>query len=336
VGTELKQLTVQINNKHKRCLVEPARALLSACTIGNLLLQIKAILSESEWQTWLQDCCSFSEASAQTYMVIAARNSFIFAPQKALPQIGGVLSERQVENNDKVVEKKEVNEVVVSSVLVVEKVETERQEAPGSVFVIEKTEALSGELTAKLITPEEASNSVAITKADFPEFLAKQIEAMTEPGEDNGLKSVTEKEETTKRKTKKKKVEKKSNSIVFYIPGNVVPKARPRVTSKGTYLPRQYRQWRNMAEVEIYRQILDMNLSEKLPIKKAAISLSFCGKHRTNSDLDNMAGACLDALTLNGAGVLKDDRLSCIPKLSVEYVAGEGETGVWITIESID
>ena len=28
-----------------------------------------------------------------------------------------------------------------------------------------------------------------------------------------------------------------------------------------------------------------------LPIQKAAISISFCGKHRTNSDLDNLAGA---------------------------------------------
>ena len=121
--------------------------------------------------------------------------------------------------------------------------------------------------------------------------------------------------------------------INFYIPGKVVPKARPRVTTNGTYLPPRYREWRNLAEVEIYRQISELNLETKLPIKKAAVSISFCGKHRTNSDLDNLAGACLDALTLNGAGVLQDDRLSCIPKLTIEYIPHTKETGVWIEIE---
>lgn len=122
-------------------------------------------------------------------------------------------------------------------------------------------------------------------------------------------------------------------TINFYLPGKVVPKARPRVTANGTYLPPRYRAWRNLAEVEIYRQISELNLETKLPIQKAAISISFCGKHRTNSDLDNLAGACLDALTLNGAGVLQDDRLSCIPKLTVEYIPNSKETGVWIKIE---
>lgn len=321
VQTELKQLTIQINSKHQQCQAEPARALLSACTIGNLLLQIKGILSESEWQRWLQDCCCFSEASAQTYMVIAARDSFLFVPQKAPPQIGGAFPEKQVKNNHQVVENKEVNEAIVPAALIVAESETEPQENNGK---IEKTGDRSSKSTAKLIVvePEESSN-----------YSQKEKKGKRSSKSTTKLTKTPAKNSETKKEVK---TENKSNSIVFYVPGNVVPKARPRVTSKGTYLPRQYRQWRNMAEVEIYRQILDMNLSEKLPIKKAAISLSFCGKHRTNSDLDNMAGACLDALTLNGAGVLKDDRLSCIPKLSVEYVAGEGETGVWITIESID
>lgn len=120
--------------------------------------------------------------------------------------------------------------------------------------------------------------------------------------------------------------------IHFYLPGKVVPKARPRVTTNGTYLPPRYRTWRNQAEVEIYRQASELNLGAKLPIQKAAISISFCGKHRTNSDLDNLAGACLDALTLNGAGVLQDDRLSCIPKLTIEYIPDVKQTGVWIEI----
>ncbi|NEP90351.1 MAG: RusA family crossover junction endodeoxyribonuclease [Okeania sp. SIO2C2] len=129
--------------------------------------------------------------------------------------------------------------------------------------------------------------------------------------------------------------EKSENATIinFYLHGKVVPKARPRVTTNGTYLPPRYRAWRNQAEVEIYRQVSDLNLEVNLPIQRAAISIIFCGKHRTNSDLDNLAGACLDALTLNGAGVLQDDRLACIPKLNLEYIPNTKETGVKITIE---
>ena len=59
------------------------------------------------------------------------------------------------------------------------------------------------------------------------------------------------------------------------------------------------------------------------------------GNHRTNSDIDNLAGACLDALTLNGAGVLIDDRLSCLPQLNVEFDPDAKETGVYIEIEPL-
>ncbi len=124
--------------------------------------------------------------------------------------------------------------------------------------------------------------------------------------------------------------------IIFFIPGNVVPKARPRVTGNGTFMPQRYRTWRNMAEVEIYSQLSELNLTIELPIKRASILMRFVGKHRTNSDLDNLAGACLDALTMNGAGVLLDDRISCVSKLSVEYVPVAEKTGVWIEITPVD
>jgi Holliday junction resolvase RusA-like endonuclease len=123
------------------------------------------------------------------------------------------------------------------------------------------------------------------------------------------------------------------SEIQFWLSGNVVPKARPRVTRRGTYLPKQYRGWRNQAEVEIYRQLCDLNLSIKLPIPRANISLIFMGNHRKNADLDNLAGACLDALTLNGAGVILDDRVTCVPKLIVEYEPNAKKTGVLIKIE---
>ncbi len=125
------------------------------------------------------------------------------------------------------------------------------------------------------------------------------------------------------------------NLIRFCLSGSVVPKARPRVTSHGTYMPNRYREWRNRAEIELYRQMSQFRSDYKFPLQKAAVALRFFGNHRTNSDLDNMAGACLDALTLNGAGVLIDDRLSCLPRLTVEYVSGTDETGVWIEIQPL-
>ena len=131
------------------------------------------------------------------------------------------------------------------------------------------------------------------------------------------------------------KPEKKANVLRFCLSGGVVPKARPRVTRNGTYLPQRYRTWRNHAEIELYRQMCDVYAHQQFPLEKAAISLRFFGNHRTNSDIDNLAGACLDALTLNGAGILKDDNLRCLPQLTVEYVPDTPETGVWIEIEPL-
>ncbi|MGC9528104.1 MAG: RusA family crossover junction endodeoxyribonuclease [Limnospira sp.] len=127
-----------------------------------------------------------------------------------------------------------------------------------------------------------------------------------------------------------------SNVIRFVIPGPVVPKARPRVTNNGTYLPPRYREWRNRAEIELYRQIEDRNLRDRFPLRRAAISIRLFGNHRTNSDIDNLAGACLDALTHKGAGIILDDRLSCLPQLTVEYVPEAPKTGVWIEIEPMN
>ncbi|NEP44804.1 MAG: RusA family crossover junction endodeoxyribonuclease [Okeania sp. SIO2H7] len=303
---QLKELTAKILSLHQQCQAEPALALFSACAIGNLLLQIKAALSGQEWQIWLKDCCSFSEAIAQTYMQVAVGDYRLPARKQTpeyLPDFAG-------ENSDRLTAEKET--LVITPAIIMEELPEENDTINARV----ETEDISPKSTPKLA--ENNSQDLVV-----------------EP-EDNDLDVLTDRRDDRSSIATPKPEENSNKTLVFYIPGNVVPKARPRVTSKGTYLPPRYRQWRNMAEVEICRQLLDMNLKEKLPIKKAAISLSFCGKHRTNSDLDNMAGACLDALTLNGAGVLKDDRLSCIPQLKVEYIAGGEETGVWITIEPID
>lgn len=119
--------------------------------------------------------------------------------------------------------------------------------------------------------------------------------------------------------------------LTFFIPGEVVPKARPRVTANGTFMPRRYREWRNRAEVEISRQIfelkMDAALPVQLPLKQAAVKIRLVGQHRLNADADNIVGSCLDAMV--AVGIIKNDCLSYVPEISFKFVP-EGTKGVHI------
>ncbi|MGD1717188.1 RusA family crossover junction endodeoxyribonuclease [Dapis sp. BLCC M172] len=268
-----QELIEDINFKHQKCQLDQKNAMAYAYSLGQLLLETQALFSPTEWQSWLQNNCHFSESCAETYLQIA----------KSWPSFRTQLDPyRKVDLSaiEDIMEDKSQMQFVPSEVKdnLLENVDTE---------------------VNKII----------------PSFDNAEDFTTSHPESEESEKS------------------EKSTIIRLYIPGKVVPKARPRVTANGTYLPPRYRTWRNEAEVEIYRQVSELNLEVDLPIQKAAISMSFCGKHRTNSDLDNLAGACLDALTLNGAGVLQDDRLSCIPKLTIEYIPDTKKTGVWIEIE---
>ncbi|MCT7952376.1 RusA family crossover junction endodeoxyribonuclease [Ancylothrix sp. C2] len=124
---------------------------------------------------------------------------------------------------------------------------------------------------------------------------------------------------------KQKTVEK----ITFFLPGNVVPKARPRVTRNGTYLPPRYRAWRNFAEVELYRQMNEKQNLPVFPIPRAAVKVRLIGKHRMNADADNIIGSFLDALV--AVGVFKNDNISYIPEIAFKLIP-EGIQGAHITI----
>lgn len=117
----------------------------------------------------------------------------------------------------------------------------------------------------------------------------------------------------------------KSKQIVFWISGRVIPKARPRITSTKAYLPSNYREWRRMAEIVIASQIVNKS---KLPLAIALIEVNLTGKHR--GDLDNLAGSCMDALV--SAGILADDNVNCVPRLTVTYQP-TGKLGVSIIIK---
>jgi Holliday junction resolvase RusA-like endonuclease len=99
-------------------------------------------------------------------------------------------------------------------------------------------------------------------------------------------------------------------SLFFWLAGRIVPKARPRLSSGRAILPQNYREWKNGAIASLIRQ---KEQGVSLPINCARIEIELSGSHL--GDLDNIAGAILDALVQ--AGIIKDDRLSCIYGLSI-------------------
>ncbi len=96
----------------------------------------------------------------------------------------------------------------------------------------------------------------------------------------------------------------------YQLTGKITPKARPRLGRGGAHLPANYRDWKESAITELISQSLPTN-----PLVKAEVSISIGGKQR--GDLDNIAGAILDALVQSG--ILLDDRLSVVSKLTVEH-----------------
>ena len=126
---------------------------------------------------------------------------------------------------------------------------------------------------------------------------------------------------TTKKATTK--------TLKFWIPGRVVPKARPRFHDGNISLPLNYRGWKNTAYLEIFKQIEERNI-KALPISRAAVEMKFVGAHR--GDLDNLAGSVLDILTQ--ASVITDDRVSCISRLVIEHKP-VGTCGVWVEVQPL-
>jgi Holliday junction resolvase RusA-like endonuclease len=118
-------------------------------------------------------------------------------------------------------------------------------------------------------------------------------------------------------------------TLKFWIPGRVVPKARPRFHDGKISLPKNYRYWKNTAYLEIISQIQERTTFE-LPIKKVAVEMQFVGSHR--GDLDNLAGSLMDILC--ETKIIKDDRVSCLSRLLVEHEP-VGTCGVWVEVKPL-
>ncbi len=321
--TELDQITNRIHQEHQRCIHSPKTALIHACNAGVGLIEVRSKLSPQRWQYWLTTHCQLRPDTAHIYMEMASKcshfpqnlplyltaksqkKSILPSPPQNPPknQTVGNADKKSENSFQTVVFPDPVNEADHSHQKASQPAET-----PALPELVKSTQSVVKQAPDASLPPSPE----AVIDVDFVQTPPSSLSPSSSPSPNS-----------------------KTGIIRFCLAGGVVPKARPRVTGNGTYLPQRYRAWRNQAEVELYRQMCELHPTPQFPLQKAAISLRFFGNHRTNSDIDNLAGACLDALTLNGAGILKDDRLSCLPQLTVEFVPGTPETGVWIEIEPL-
>lgn len=99
--------------------------------------------------------------------------------------------------------------------------------------------------------------------------------------------------------------------IEFQLMGDIVPKTRPRVSFGRAYMPQNYRDWKNGAIADLCQQYQGESLTSL-----SGVLIALTGKHSRRGDLDNIAGSVLDALVQ--AGILANDNLVVVPKLSIE------------------
>lgn len=105
--------------------------------------------------------------------------------------------------------------------------------------------------------------------------------------------------------------------IKLILDGEVQPKARPRVTKNGTFMPREYKDWKDEAILQFQNQF------KKEPIPKVEkVEVRLIGKHSRRSDADNLLGAILDAL-VQGL-VLKNDNLVCVNEVNLKLFYNQG------------
>ena len=98
--------------------------------------------------------------------------------------------------------------------------------------------------------------------------------------------------------------------IELKLTGDIVPKARPRVSFGRAYLPQNYRNWKDSAIAELMTQY------QGEPLKAVeSVAIELTGKHSRRGDADNIAGALLDAMVQGG--LLVNDNLTVVPKLSI-------------------
>ena len=97
-------------------------------------------------------------------------------------------------------------------------------------------------------------------------------------------------------------------------------KARPRVTTKGTFMPKAYREKRK----EMVRQLKEQ---WGFPPLEGPLRLELLIKGEGRADADNIIGALMDAA--NGL-LWADDRVSIIPQIEVQWEKAPKAESQWL------
>ena len=114
--------------------------------------------------------------------------------------------------------------------------------------------------------------------------------------------------------------------IRLHLPGwHVVPKARPRVTSRGTYMPPGYQDWKQET-----RMLLVRAYDGRAPLEgHLSIEVAFVSKKKPRGDMDNLLGAVLDA----GNGVVwQDDRHAAAVSACWLQPDDEYQEGIYVEV----
>ena len=98
--------------------------------------------------------------------------------------------------------------------------------------------------------------------------------------------------------------------VIYRLDGAIVPKARPRVTAKRTFMPKNYADWKENAIAAFRLQHIGSAIAVPVSLEVVLI-----GKHLRKGDGDNTIGSICDALVQ--AGVLEDDNLLKVPSESL-------------------
>lgn len=134
--------------------------------------------------------------------------------------------------------------------------------------------------------------------------------------------------------------------ISFFVPGEPVPKGRPRIFRMknggiGAYTPDKTTAWEQTVKYHASQIVkaagmaegaLEVEMDFRLP-RPASVSVKKRPLPMVKPDLDNLEKAVMDALNKM---VWKDDAQVCV-KVSGKRYAGDGEEiGVWVTVQSIN
>ena len=124
--------------------------------------------------------------------------------------------------------------------------------------------------------------------------------------------------------------------LKFAIPMKPIGKARPRVTKRGTFMPKSYDLWRNMFKLHVRDQV-HSSLLHLLPLTgRLSFSCEFSSPTgNIRPDLDNAIGAIWDAIQVpkkGGWGLIQDDKQFA---LIVTRIV-QGPTMITFEIEEIE